>query len=96
MLTLLKSLIPAKATSVLATMPQEDLDIIQRFAAGDHDLREAAMDAHHRNIGPGKVGLNGNDHQRFMAEYDTPIRARDWGLIERYRAKLLKTQPIAA
>ncbi|AOG03308.1 hypothetical protein [Bosea sp. RAC05] len=51
------------------TMSDQDKATIMAFAAGDHSLRDAAIEAHRRNIDI--VGARGNLHQKFMAEIDT-------------------------
>lgn len=68
-------------------MSLHDMEKIELFAAsmGKDHLRGIAIKVHRRNIPV--IGVRGNDHQRFMAEVDTPSP----DLVERatYRARVL-------
>lgn len=69
------------------TMDLRDMEKIELFAAsmGKDHLRLIAIRVHRRNIPI--IGVRGNDHQRFMAEIDTP--SPDLMLRSDYRSRVL-------
>ena len=75
--------------NIPASVPEMDLidmEKIELFAASKKEhLRAIAIRVHRRNIPI--IGVRGNDHQRFMAEVDTP--SPDYQLRAEYRARVL-------
>ena len=69
------------------TMSDEDKAAIEAYAAGDSSAREKAVEAHRRNTPI--VGVQGNLHQRFMAEVDTT--SPDLSMRNRLRRELLES-----
>lgn len=74
-------------------IPEQDLEIIRRYAAIDviHDainshLRQLAIDVHRKHIK--EYGVRGTPAMRFMAEVDNPCP--DLILRARYRNQLME------
>ena len=78
-------------------MTDEDKKAIERYARAHYtnprieEMRQAAIEAHRRNLRDPKSGENPregwNSHMRFMSEVDTPVP--DYVLRATYRKQLL-------
>ncbi|RWL22513.1 MAG: hypothetical protein EOR63_32260 [Mesorhizobium sp.] len=66
-------------------MTDDDLHLIEKFAAGDHSLRESAIGAYRRAL---SAGIGENMHMLFMAEVDNSVP--DLALRASYRQQLLQ------
>lgn len=71
-------------------METADRELIERFAAGETSLREAAIEAFRRNIPA--VGIRGDECMMFMSEIDSPMP--DLALRARYRRAVLGSSAV--